>query len=120
RVIWANAWYDPGREREAAMTLMSQNADIVTHHTDSTAVVQAAEERGKWAFGYHSDMSKYGPNAQLSGTTHHWGDFYRRTVEQVLEGSWESGRLWGGIKEGMIRLAPFGAAVPAEVRAQVE
>ena len=70
RVIWVNSWYDPGKEREAALTLMSQNADIVTHHTDSTAVVQAAEEKGKYAFGYHSDMSKYGPKAHLTATTH--------------------------------------------------
>jgi simple sugar transport system substrate-binding protein len=61
RVIWVNSWYDPGKEREAALTLLSQNADVITHHTDSTAVVQAAEEKGKYAFGYHSDMSKYGP-----------------------------------------------------------
>jgi basic membrane protein A len=47
-VIWVNSWFDPGKEREAALTLMSQNADVVTHHTDSTAVVQAAEEKGKW------------------------------------------------------------------------
>src|SRR5207302_11264485 len=63
RVIWTNSWYDPGREREAANTLISQGADVLTHHTDSTAVVQAAEEKGKYAFGYHSDMSKYGPKA---------------------------------------------------------
>lgn len=119
RVIWANSWYDPGKEREAANTLLSQNADVVTHHTDSTAVVQAAEERGKWAFGYHSDMSKYGPKAHLSATTHHWGEFYRRTVEQVLAGNWAPPRLWGGMKEGMIRLAPINPVVPAEVRAQV-
>ena len=66
RVIWTNSWYDPGKEREAANTLISQGADIVTNHTDSTAVVQAAEEKGKYAFGYHSDMSKYGPKAQLT------------------------------------------------------
>lgn len=119
RVIWANSWYDPGKEREAANTLLSQNADIVTHHTDSTAVVQAAEERGKWAFGYHSDMSKYGPKAHLTATTHHWGDFYRRTVEQVMAGNWEPPRLWGGMKDGMIRLAPINPAVPADVRERV-
>src|SRR5205807_1981430 len=76
RVIWTNSWYDPGREREAANTLISQGADVLTHHTDSTAVVQAAEEKGKYAFGYHSDMSKYGPKAELSATTHQWGAFY--------------------------------------------
>ncbi|MCM5572236.1 BMP family ABC transporter substrate-binding protein [Burkholderiaceae bacterium FT117] len=120
RVIWVNSWYDPGKEREAANTLMSQNADIVTHHTDSTAVVQAAEERGKWAFGYHSDMSKYGPKAHLTATTHHWGEFYKRTVEQVMAGSWKTGSLWGGMKDGMVRLAPLNPAVPAEVRAKIE
>ena len=74
RVIWTSSWYDPGKEREAATTLISQNADVLTHHTDSTAVVQTAEEKGKYAFAYHSDMSKYGPKAQLSATTHHWGE----------------------------------------------
>lgn len=120
RVIWVNSWYDPGKEREAAMTLMSQNADIVTHHTDSTAVVQAAEERGKYAFGYHSDMSKYGPKAHLSATTHHWGEFYKQTVGQVLAGSWTPPRLWGGMKDGMVKLAPLNPSIPADVRAMVE
>ncbi|TMH97905.1 MAG: BMP family ABC transporter substrate-binding protein, partial [Betaproteobacteria bacterium] len=75
KVIWTNSWYDPGREREAANTLISQGADVVTHHTDSTAVVQAAEEKGKYAFGYHSDMSKYGAHAHLTATTHQWGAY---------------------------------------------
>src|SRR5437764_7563195 len=45
KVIWTNSWYDPGREREAANTLISQGADVLTHHTDSTAGAQAAEEK---------------------------------------------------------------------------
>jgi len=119
RVIWANSWYDPGREREAAMTLISQGADIVTQHTDSTAVVQAAEERGVYAFGYHSDMSKYGPKAHLTATTHHWGEFYTQTVKDVLAGTWAPQNVWGGYKDGMIKLAPLNDAIPAEVQAQV-
>ena len=119
RVIWANSWYDPGKEREAAMTLISQGADVVTHHTDSTATVQAAEERGVYAFGYHSDMSKYGPKAQLTATTHHWGEFYTRTVNDVLAGTWKPESVWGGIKDGMIKLAPMNPAVPEDVQAMV-
>ena len=95
RVIWVNSWYDPGKEREAANTLMSQGADIVTHHTDSTAVVQAAEEKGKYAFGYHSDMSKYGPKAHLTATTHVWGDFYAKTVNDVIGGTWKTDQRLG-------------------------
>ncbi|HRD35596.1 MAG TPA: BMP family ABC transporter substrate-binding protein [Rhodocyclaceae bacterium] len=120
RVIWTNAWYDPGKEREAAMTLISQGADMLTQHTDSTAVVQAAEERGVHAFGYHSDMSKYGPKAHLTATTHHWGDFYIKTVNEVLAGTWKPENVWGGFKEDMIRLAPLSPAVPDDVKATVE
>ena len=120
RVIWVNSWFDPGKEREAAMSLISQGADMITHHTDSTAVVQAAEEKhkekGVWAFSYHSDMSKYGPTAQLSGTTHIWGDYYTRTVKNALAGKQKPAEeIWGGFKEGMIKLAPMNKAVPADV-----
>ena len=115
KVIWVNSWFDPGREREAANTLISQGADVVTHHTDSTAVVQAAEEKGKYAFGYHSDMSKYGPKAQLTASTHQWGAFYTKTASDALAGKWKPENIWGGIKDGMVKLAPLNPAVPKDV-----
>ena len=119
RVIWTNSWYDPGKEREAANTLIAQGADVLTHHTDSTAVVQTAEEKGKYAFGYHSDMSKYGPKAHLTASTHNWGDFYTKTVSDVLAGTWKTTNVWGGMKEGMVKLAPLNPAIPADVKAMV-
>ena len=120
RVIWVNSWYDPGKERQAATTLLSQNADVITHHTDSTAVVQAAEEKGKYAFGYHSDMSKYGPNAHLTATTHHWGDFYVKTVKEAQAGNWKPSSVWGGYQQGMVALAPLNDAIPADVRGKIQ
>lgn len=116
RVIWVNSWYDPGREREASMTLISQGADIIAQHTDSTAPVQAAEEKGVHAFGYHSDMSKYGPKAHLTASTHQWGAFYTKVAQAMLAGSWKPGNIWGGIKDGMVKLAPINPVVPKEVR----
>jgi len=121
RVIWVNSWFDPGKEREAALTLISNGADMVTHHTDSTAVVQAVEEKHKekgcWSFSYHSDMSKYGPTSQLSGTTHVWGDFYTKTIQGIVAGKpMGEVNVWGGFKAGMIKLAPLNAAVPADVK----
>ena len=120
RVIWTSSWYDPGKEREAASTLISQGADVLTHHTDSTAIVQMAEEKGKYAFAYHSDMSKYGPKAQLSGTTHHWGEYYTKTMNEVASGKWKPSSVWGGMKDGMIKVAAYNAAVPADVKAQAQ
>jgi len=116
KVVWVNTWYDPGREREAAETLVSQGADVLTHHTDSTAVVQAAEAKHVYSIGYHSDMSKYGPNTELTAVTHQWGAFYTKTVKDAIAGTWKPESVWGGIKQGMIKMAPFNPIVPKDVQ----
>jgi simple sugar transport system substrate-binding protein len=119
KVIWLNAWFDPAKEREAAMTLFNQDADVVAFHTASTAVMAAAQEQGKLAVAYHSDMRKVAPDAQLAAVTHHWGEYYKRRVQAVLDGSWKSGNVWGGVKEGMIRVGDFGSKVPTSVQDEV-
>ena len=116
KVVWVNSWFDPGKERDAAITLIGQGADVVTHHTDSTAVVQAADEKGKYAIAYHSDMKKYGPKAQLAAVTHHWGAYYTKQAQAVLDGSWKTSSTWGGIKDGMVKLEGINSSVPAEVK----
>ena len=115
KVIWINSWFDPGREREAANTLIAQGADVITHHTDSPAVVQAAEEKKVYAVGYHSDMSKHGPNATLTSAVHLWGDTYTKLTQQVLDKKWKSTSIWGGFKDGMVDIAPLNKSVPKDV-----
>ncbi len=119
RVIWLNAWFDPPREREAAISLFNQNADVVAFHTGSNAVMVAAQERGKFAIGYHSDMRKVAPDAQLLTVTHQWGAYYSRRAREVLEGRWASGDVWGGVREGMVRVEGFGSKVPKAVQDEV-
>ncbi|MEO6929568.1 MAG: BMP family ABC transporter substrate-binding protein [Casimicrobiaceae bacterium] len=119
KVVWTSAWYDPGKERQASDTLVSQGADVLTHHTDSTATMQAAEAKHVYAVAYHSDMSKYAPHAQLTAVTHVWDAYYTRVAQSVLDGTWKPDHVWGGIKDGMIRMAPFNPAVPQDVRDQM-
>ena len=116
KVVWTSSWFDPGRESEAANTLVAQGADVLTHHTDSTAVVQAAEAKHVYAVAYHSDMSKYGPDAQITAVTHVWDEYYTHVAQTVLDGTWKPDHVWGGIKDGMIKMGPFGNAVPQDVR----
>ena len=52
KVVWVNTWYDPGKESEAAQSLINQKADVLLQNTDSTAVLQTAEKNGKYAFGW--------------------------------------------------------------------
>lgn len=119
RVVWLNTWFDPGKERDAAMALMDQGADVLAFHSASTAVMAAAQERGRLAVAYHSDMRSVAPQAQLAAVTHHWGDYYKRRTQAVLDGSWKSGQVWGGVREGMIRIGQFGPKVPKAVQDEV-
>jgi simple sugar transport system substrate-binding protein len=119
KVVWLNTWFDPGKERDAAMALFDQGADVVSFHTASTAVMAAAQERGKLAVAYHSDMRKVAPDAQVLAVTHQWGDYYRARTQAVLDGSWKSGNVWGGVKEGMVRVGFFGPRVPKAVQEEV-
>jgi len=119
KVVWLNAWFDPAKEREAAMTLMNQQADVLAFHTASTAVMTAAQERGKLAIAYHSDMRKTAPDAQVLAVTHQWGDYYRKRTQAVLDGNWKPSNLWGGVREGMIRVDHFGPKVPKAVQQEV-
>mgnify|MGYP003575501084 CR=1 FL=1 len=119
RVLWLNTWFDPGKEREAAMALMDQGADVLAFHTATTAVMAAAQQRGKLAVAYHSDMRKVAPDAQLVAVTHQWGDYYKQRTQAVLDGTWKSVNVWGGVKEGMIRVGYFGSKVPKAVQDEV-
>ncbi|MFZ2386707.1 MAG: BMP family ABC transporter substrate-binding protein [Polaromonas sp.] len=119
KVVWLGAWFDPPREREAAMALFNQGVEIMAFHTGSTAVMSAAQERGKLAIAYHSDMRKVAPDAQVLAITHQWGNYYTRRAQAVLDGSWKSAALWGGVKEGMIRVDSFGPKVPKQVADEV-
>lgn len=119
RVVWLNTWFDPARERDAAMRLFDQNADVIAFHTASTAVMAAAQERGKLAIAYHSDMRGVAPDAQLLAVSHHWGDYYSQRAKAVIDGSWRAGDVWGGIREGMVTVGAFGAKVPRPVQDEV-
>src|SRR5690606_19545405 len=116
KVVWVNSWYDPGKEGDAAKALIDQGADILAQHTDSPAPLQVAEQRGVYAFGQASDMKAFAPKAQLTAIVDDWDPYYIERTRAVMEGTWKSHDVWHGLKEGMVQMAPYGDAVPQEVR----
>jgi basic membrane protein A len=115
KVVWVNSWYDPPKEGDAAKALMDQGCDIITQHTDSPAALQAAEQRGVYAFGQASDMSKFAPKAHLTAILDIWGPYYVKRAKAVLDGTWKSESSWAGFKEGEVAMAPYNEAMPANV-----
>ncbi len=120
KIIWVSTWFDPGKEADAAKALIDQGADILMQHTDSPAAMQIAEQRGIFAFGQASDMAAHGPNAQLTSIIDDWAPYYIERVGAVIDGTWSSSDTWGGFNTGMVALAPYGAAVPDDVKAMAE
>jgi simple sugar transport system substrate-binding protein len=116
RVVWVQSWYDPAKEREAAQALINLGADVLTQHTDSAAVVQLAEEKGIFAFGYNTDMSRFGAKAHLTSAINKWGKFYTDKALSVINGTWKSEDVWLGIGQGMVDISPINPIVPQDVQ----
>jgi basic membrane protein A len=107
KIVWTNSWFDPGKEADAAKALIDQGADVLLPYVDSPAVTQVAEERGVFSLPESSDMSKFGPHAQLTAEIYQWGDYYTRRTKDVLNGTWKSTDTWGGFNSGMLAMAPY-------------
>lgn len=120
RVIWVESWFNPGKEREAALALISQGADVLMQNTDSPAVVQTAKEKGIHAFGWDSDMSKVGGKAQLAASVLHWEVIYDEQIELAMAGKWKSSDVWYGVKEGAVNIEGFGPDTSAAAKKLAE
>jgi simple sugar transport system substrate-binding protein len=119
KIIWANTWFDPGKEADAAKALLDQGADIIMQHTDSPAPMQIASERGKLAFGQDSEMIKFGPKTQLTSIMDNWAPYYIQRVKAELDGTWKSEDTWDGLKEKMVVMAPY-TNMPDDVKKLAE
>lgn len=120
KVVWVNEWFSPPKETEAATALINGGADVLFQNTDSPAVLKTAQEKGKRAFGWDSDMTAYGPKAHLASATINWAPYYIKATQEALDGKWATGQAWWGVKEGAIDLVSIAEDVPAETKAKVE
>ena len=114
RVVWANTWFDPPKEADAARALIDQGCDVLCQHTDSPAPLQLAEQRGIHAFGQASDMTRFAPKAHLFSSIDEWGGYYTARARAMLDNSWRATDTWGGLADGMLRLSAFTNMAPEE------
>jgi simple sugar transport system substrate-binding protein len=120
KVVWVNEWFNPPKETEAAQSLLNGGADVLFQNTDSSAVLKTAGKAGKYAFGWDSDMSSYSPEAHLASSIINWAPYYIKATKDALEGTWTTGAVWWGVKEGAIDIVSISDKVPAEIKTKVE
>lgn len=119
-IVFLNSWFDPGKEKEAAQALLGQGADVLLGMTDTGVCVQTAQESGALSVGYASDLASFGPDSQLTSCVLDWSSNYLEAAQGVVDGNWSSQVRWGGLDAGVVKLAPFNEAIPADVRVELE
>ena len=122
-VEWIGDWYDPGKERAVALSLIHKGCDIITHASNSDTTGQVADEMGTYFISSGSATGRFSPRVCLIGTTGDMGPIMTDIAESVHNGTWNSqpGQEWAyGLAEGGVKLAPFGKMVPGNVRSFVD
>ncbi len=119
-VSWTNTWYDPQKEKEAAIALIDSGCDVVGQHQDSTATQEAVQEKGVYGIGYDNPMySEAIKDAYLTAPIWLWGAYYEERIQAALDGTWKTGAYWGGMAEGVVALDDMTDLVPEEVQDEV-
>lgn len=120
-IVWINSWNDPAMESEATQSLIDQGADVISSgDIDSPlAVVRTAARRHIYCATYNgSDMRAQVPDSWLVSAYWNWGPLYVKIAKSVLDHNWKASDSRYGLKDGYIKLSPFGKAVPLAVQSQ--
>jgi basic membrane protein A len=120
-VIFTGDWAMPLKEAEAANSLIDQGIDVLTMHVDSPkTIVELAERRGAFVTGYHASQATLAPKGYLTGAEWNWGKIYTDYVNWVKAGKAYPHLLRGGLKEGFVKVSPYGKAVAAETKKKAD
>ncbi len=119
KVVWVNEWFSPPKESEAATSLINGGVDVMYQNTNSPAVLKTAQERGVRAFGKDGDMSAFAPQAHLGSAVIDWTPYYTKVTQDTLDGKWQGGSFWWGVKEGAMDLVKIADDVPQEIKDRV-
>jgi basic membrane protein A len=121
RVIFTGDWSLPVKEAEAANGLIDQGCDVLTCHVDGPKViVETAEKRGAYSCGYHASQAALAPKGYLTGAEWDWATPYKLLTDAALGGKPMINFLRGGLKEGFVKMSPYGPAVSAKAKSVAE
>jgi simple sugar transport system substrate-binding protein len=120
-VIFTGDWSLPVKEAEAANSLIDQGVDVLTSHVDSPKVViESAERRGIYSSGYHASQAELAPKGYLTGAEWNWEKVYTSYIDKIKKGQPWDHLVRGGLKEGFVKLSPYGAAVSEDTRKKAD
>jgi len=114
--VYIDNWANMPDETVGAESLAAAGARVVAVHQDSTAAASAlagADPR-VWVVGYDSNWANFTkPNGHiLTSVTLDWTDAYSRAIRMTLDKNFVGFKWNPGLKEGVVKLAPFSPEAP--------
>ena len=119
KLIWTNSWFSPDKEKKAAESLKAAGACVIGQNVDSPAAGQYAQSVGVPWVGYDSDAKKFAPTSWLTAAVYNWGPYYLSRVKAAMAGTWKTSFYYGNLKDGFVKLAPFGPGVSVKTKALI-
>ncbi len=120
-VIFTGDWSMAVKEAEATNSLCDQGVDVLTMHVDGPKViVETAAKRGKMVCGYHASQAKLAPQAYLTGAEWNWLTAYKAVIDAAQAGKPHPNFIRGGLKEGYVKMSPYGAMVTDAAKKQAD
>ncbi len=124
KTSFINSWFDPAAAKEAALAQIDAGADVL--FAERFGVVEAAAEKGLYAFGNMSDQKELSPEHVVSSPVWNMNPTVEYIVKQVKGGTYTAQDLkdFSMVAKGGATLAPINEGVtggiPAELLAQVK
>jgi basic membrane protein A and related proteins len=118
QVTFLNSWFDPAAAKEAALAQISAGADVL--FAERFGVIEAAQEKGLFAFGNMSDQSSLAPETVITGPVWNMEPTVQYIIKQVAGGTYTAQDLkdFSMMAKGGASLAPlysFEASLPADL-----
>ncbi|MEM6973448.1 MAG: BMP family ABC transporter substrate-binding protein [Pseudomonadota bacterium] len=119
QVVITGEWNNPVKEADTVNAMADQGIDVIVANVDSPKVaIETAERRGILSVGYHTDQSSLAPEGFLTGAEWNWAKGGEFATASMTGGDYPN-IYRGGFAQDMVKISPFGAAVPQEVRDEV-
>ena len=108
--------------KEAALSQISQGADVLAHNAGwgALGMFEAAKEKNVMAIGYPSDQNSLAIQNVVSSIDLKFDELLPQTVEKYINGELEPGTEVKTIANGGIKLAPFYGMISAEQKQKIE
>ena len=122
-VSFINSFFDPAAAKEAALAQIDGGVDVL--YAERFGVIEAAQEKGLWAFGNMSDQNELAPELVITSAVWNMDPTVAYLVKQVSAGTFTAMDLkdFSMMAKGGASLAPYHdteSKIPADLLAAVK